>query len=88
METPRFCSALVFISETSPGARSTSNIALGQSKGCRPMTSWESASRRASVFSSGTMHDAAKEVVHSFRRTMSWPKRFMASAANDAPTTS
>ena len=88
METPRFCSALVFISETSPGARSTSNIASGQSKGCRPMTSWESASRRASVFSSGTMHDAAKEVGHSFRRTMSWPKRLMASAANDAPTTS
>lgn len=53
-----------------------------------PMTSWESASRRASVFSSGTMHDAAKEVVHLFRRTMSWPKRLMASAANDAPTTS
>ena len=34
------------------------------------------------------MHDAAKEVVHSFRRTMSWPKRLMALAANDAPTTS
>lgn len=87
-ETPRFCSALVFIRETSPGARSTRNIALGQSKGCRPMTSWESASRRASVFSSGTMHDAAKEVVHSFRRTMSWRQRLMASAANDTPTTS
>ena len=88
METPRFCSALVFISKTSPGARSTRNIALGQSKGRRPITSWESASRRASVFSSGTMHDAAREVVHPFRRTMSWRQRLMASAANDTPTTS
>ena len=34
------------------------------------------------------MQDAVKEAVHSFRRTMSWRQRLLASAANDTPTTS
>ena len=57
METPRCRNALVFVSETNPGAGSTRMTALGPSKGCRPTTSRARASRRVSLFSSGTIHD-------------------------------
>ena len=56
-ELPRCCKALVFLSETSPDAGSTRITAWGPSRGCRPTTNRARASRRESLFSSGTRHD-------------------------------
>ena len=56
-EMPRCCKAWVFFSETNPGAGLTRITAWGPSRGCRPTTNQARASRRVSLFSSGTRHD-------------------------------